>query len=60
VHTAAAGGAILWLAALLHLRVPAMLLAAWAVGFLAAAFAGMMEWRWARRRSRFGDPPQGE
>src|SRR4051812_13670888 len=56
VHAAAGGGAALWLTAAFRLPVPAFLLAAWAVCFLAAGFAGMMEWRWARRRKL----PSGE
>lgn len=50
VHASAASAMVLWLTAMLHASPPALLLVAAAICFLAAAFAGMMEWRWQRRR----------
>ena len=56
VHGAAGGAVCLWLLLALGVRLPdaprLAVLAAWAVCFLAAAFAGMMEHRWLRRRCR--------
>jgi hypothetical protein len=54
VHAAAGGAVCLWLLLALDVRLPDLLrlavLAAWALCFLGAAFAGMMEYRWFRRR----------